>query len=257
MKETAKYVNILLRGYFNKTSNKYLDDFLTREYLNSFSLYSIDEYCVGLLDALDNLTNETSPFYYRFKDEIKNFAPNENNKLDLDSLSKLSFEEQINLNNNVIKFNNDEIDYLRNQIESAKGKLYNKDGIILNDTNPIESSESIDQDDFTMTTIKDYLEEFKDNTNRNDYDKLINSLYKYFTEGNFISGSQKINITKKVNKRKIGWAFNQLYRNLKDGPLPYEYILFAKENISIYSEEKLEINTFRKSNLYKYFTSKS
>lgn len=257
MKETAKYVNILLRGYFNKTSNKYLDDFLTREYLNSFSLYSIDEYCVGLLDALDNLTNETSPFYYRFKDEIKNFAPNENNKLDLDSLSKLSFEEQINLNNNVIKFNNDEIDYLRNQIESAKGKLYNKDGIILNDTNPIESSENIDQDDFTMATIKDYLEEFKDNMNRSDYDKLINSLYKYFTEGNFISGSQKINITKKVNKRKIGWAFNQLYRNLKDGPLPYEYILFAKENISIYSEEKLEINTFRKSNLYKYFTSKS
>lgn len=90
---------------------------------------------------------------------------------------------------------------------------------------------------------------------KEDYELLTNSLFHYFEEGNFPKLDRKI-IFKRVNKKKIGWALNEIYTFCKSEKLSHEYLLFAHENINLYKKNKLDKVKLEETNIYKYFKSK-
>ncbi len=104
------------------------------------------------------------------------------------------------------------------------------------------------------STIEDYLEEFKDEINSNGYELLINALFDYFSNGTFPILTSKINF-KRINKKKVGWALKELHKSEKTDSISFDYISFAKDNINLFADEILEEHNFRKSNLYKAFTT--
>lgn len=108
--------------------------------------------------------------------------------------------------------------------------------------------------DFILESIEDYLFEFKDKIQGNGYQVLLSALLEYFKKGTFPKIEQ-IKVSK-INKKSFGWALNQLYRGQRNDALPKEYLLFAKENISLFEDVTFEENDFLKSNLYRYFTTK-
>jgi hypothetical protein len=111
--------------------------------------------------------------------------------------------------------------------------------------------------DFLVSTIEDFLTDFKDRINKNDYPILVEALKEYFTTGNFPKDCKQIKVTGKVNIKKFGWALNQLYRGEKTGILPIEYLQFAKDKISAFSNVSFNNTDHKKTTLYKYFTTKA
>ena len=126
-----------------------------------------------------------------------------------------------------------------------------KDGFDIDKT-PITNDES--SNNLLKSTIEDYLEEFEVEINQNGYKILIDALFIYFSEGTFPVLTSKINF-KKINKKRVGWALKELHKSEKTCNISFEYLLFAKENINLFTNETLEVNNFRKSNLYKIFTT--
>lgn len=131
--------------------------------------------------------------------------------------------------------------------------------IIRNPNASVESPESNieepkDKNDFTKSTIEDFLADLIDDINKDDYKILLDSLYSYFTTGTFPLLDSKINF-KRVNKKKIGWALKALYKSLKMDTLDIEYFRFAQENINLFSKEIIENDNFKKSKFYKMFTT--
>lgn len=114
--------------------------------------------------------------------------------------------------------------------------------------------EEDNENDLLKSTIEDYLEEFKDFLNGNGYERLVNALFVYFTNGVFPVLENKINF-KRINKKRVGWALKELYKSEKTDNLDIEYFRFAKANINIFANEVLEIKDFNKSNFYKAFTT--
>lgn len=113
--------------------------------------------------------------------------------------------------------------------------------------------------DFVSSTIEDYLYEFQEEgilTSAN-YEKLINYLKEYFEYGSFPEKLDKISVGR-VNKKRFGWALNQLFRSLKDNneTLPFDYLQFAKQKLSIFKDVALSEQNITGSILYKYFTTK-
>lgn len=116
------------------------------------------------------------------------------------------------------------------------------------------------ENDFTLSTIEDWLFPFKEegvliNT---DYNNLITALKQYFDNGKFPTLNNQIRV-KKVNIKRFGWALNEIFRanTSKNETLPIDYLKFAKENISIFRDVTFEESDYLKSNLYKYFTTKT
>ena len=73
-------------------------------------------------------------------------------------------------------------------------------------------------------------------------------------EGTFPALSKVINVRAGTVK-KMANVLGQLYREEKDGTFPYEYLRFAKDNISLFKNSELTEKDILKSNLYKYFCS--
>lgn len=113
--------------------------------------------------------------------------------------------------------------------------------------------------DFVSSTIEDYLYEFQEEgiLTSTNYEKLINYLKEYFEYGSFPEKLDKISVGR-VNKKRFGWALNQLFRSLKDNneTLPFDYLQFAKQNLSIFKDVALSEQNITGSILYKYFTTK-
>ncbi len=114
------------------------------------------------------------------------------------------------------------------------------------------------ENDFTLSTIEDYLNPFKELMTEPHYAELTKSLSKYFKDGSFSLLNEPIKF-KRVNKKKVGWALNQIFRALKSGneSLPFEYLSFAKKSISLFTTENITKSDYLNSNLYKYFTTKT
>lgn len=110
-------------------------------------------------------------------------------------------------------------------------------------------------DDMLKATIEDYLEEFKESIKYDGYVRLVEALYQYFNTGSFPVLTSKIEFVQS-NKKKIGWALKELYMSERTDTLSYDYLLFSKNNINLFSTVKLEKDNLIKSNLYKYFTTK-
>lgn len=127
-----------------------------------------------------------------------------------------------------------------NEEENFKSKLTNQEK---------------EENNFLKSTIEDYLFQFKSQIKDNDYDCLVNALLQYFKNGSFPILSQKIKIGK-VNKKKFGWALNEIYRTDKSGKLSLEYLRFANKYLSIFETVTFDENDYVNSNLYKYFTTK-
>ncbi|MCB9033226.1 MAG: hypothetical protein H6553_05270 [Chitinophagales bacterium] len=125
-----------------------------------------------------------------------------------------------------------------------------------NDKNTEAPKETETENDVLESTIEDYLFDFKERMLETDYTLLVSSLKTYFTTGQFPTKCSIIKIKGKVNIKKFGWALNQLYRSEKNGTLPYEYLLFAKNNISIFKSVSFNNKDYKKTTLYKYFTTK-
>ena len=90
----------------------------------------------------------------------------------------------------------------------------------------------------------------------NDYENITTALKQYFDTGKFPKLSTAITVSK-INKKSFGWALNNIYKALRQDSLPIEYLQFAKGNISIFKNVNFEENNYKKSNLYKYFTTKT
>jgi len=114
--------------------------------------------------------------------------------------------------------------------------------------------------DFLLSTIEDYLNPFKENNNLDDtnYKALVSALHQYFTNSKFPKIIEPIKVTGRVRK-KLGWALNSIFRdnNTTNKTLPLDYLEFAKQNISIFLDVNFDKNNYLRSNLYKYFKSKS
>ena len=87
-----------------------------------------------------------------------------------------------------------------------------------------------------------------------DYSVLVNALYCYFTTSKFPKLERKI-IFKRVNKKKVGWALKEVYKNLKTDNLDVEYFRFALENINLFEKETIKTEGFLQSKFYKAFTT--
>lgn len=118
----------------------------------------------------------------------------------------------------------------------------------------IDVPEHSETNDYTKSTIHEYLEDIVDDIKPDDYKLLTDALYSYFTTGKFLSLQRKI-MFKSVNKKKVGWALKEVYKNLKTEKLDIEYFRFAKENINLFAKEVIEPKKFNKSNFYKMFTT--
>jgi len=119
-----------------------------------------------------------------------------------------------------------------------------------------EKETNNDDNDFLKSTIEDYLSDFVKNMTKENYSNLTSLLYDYFKDGTITNLENPIRITRKINKKKMGWNLNQLYRSEKEGALSLEYLLLIKNNIIIFKDEDIDINHYTKSRLYKYITTK-
>lgn len=109
--------------------------------------------------------------------------------------------------------------------------------------------------DKTLEVLEDWLFEFRNDMTTNDYDVLIAALHNFFTTGVFpiLYNSIHINAT---NKKLVGWNLSRIYRKIKrNEKLSYDYLLFAKKHLSIFKDNELPKEDFRKSTFYKYFVT--
>lgn len=113
------------------------------------------------------------------------------------------------------------------------------------------------KDEQATSKITRLLDDFKVNMSGPDFDSLVMALNKYFETGKFPLLSQSIVVTGKPNKKAFGWALNLVFSRCKGGKLPIEYLLFAKQNITLFKDVEFYETNYRNSNLYKYFTTKS
>ena len=149
------------------------------------------------------------------------------------------------------------IDFI--SIELEKSKLNDKLGFEIpgRDLTSLGENEANNKDinDFKKSTIIEYLEDIKEDfINPADFNILANALYHYFSKGELPKLNQTINF-KRINKKKVGWALKEVYKNLKREDLHPEYFRFAKENINLFDKEIIETSDFNKSKFYKLFTT--
>jgi hypothetical protein len=117
---------------------------------------------------------------------------------------------------------------------------------------PTEKAEN----DFTLSTIEDWLFEFKEKMSEADYENLVSALMHYFETGLFPTLSKPIQINGRPNKKLFGWALNRIFEAKGKGVEP-KLLKFAKQNISLFADVEFNENNILKSNLYKYFTTKT
>ncbi len=118
--------------------------------------------------------------------------------------------------------------------------------------------EYTDKNDLIKSTIVAYLKPFEERLTESHYYYLIEYLLEYFKTNHFPNITGTIDF-KRVNKKKVGWALNQIFRALKteNEALPFEYLNFAKKHISIFKKDDVRKSDYLSSNLYKYFTTKT
>jgi hypothetical protein len=120
----------------------------------------------------------------------------------------------------------------------------------------IDKQEQQTENDLTFSTIEDWLFEFKKKMSENDYKNLVSALMQYFETGTFPTLLKPIQINGRPNKKLFGWALNRIFEYKSKG-VEKELLQFAKQNISLFTDVQFDENNIMKSNLYKYFTTKT
>lgn len=119
-----------------------------------------------------------------------------------------------------------------------------------------EEQEQQTENNFTLSTIEDWLFEFKEKMNEADYKILVSALIQYFETGTFPTLSKPIQINGRPNKKLFGWALNRIFEAKGKG-VEKELLQFAKHNISLFTDVQFDESNILKSNLYKYFTTQT
>jgi hypothetical protein len=112
--------------------------------------------------------------------------------------------------------------------------------------------------DVLLSTIDECLAPFKECLCDSDYNLLVKAKKQYFEKGTFPKINRALKVRGRVNKKKLGWALNELYRLRKPGtPLSADYLRFGKQHISIFHDVPFKEKDYTKSTLYKYYTTKA
>jgi hypothetical protein len=112
------------------------------------------------------------------------------------------------------------------------------------------------ENDFTLSTIEDWLFEFKEKMEETDYQTLVSALKQYFDIGTFPTLTKPIQINGRPNIKLFGWALNRIFEAKGKG-IEKELLQFAKQNISLFTDVPFDETNIFKSNLYKYFTTRT
>jgi hypothetical protein len=112
------------------------------------------------------------------------------------------------------------------------------------------------ENNFTLSTIEDWLFQFKESMIESDYKNLVSALKEYFDNGKFPTLAKPIQINGRPNKKLFGWHLNRIFEAKGKG-VEKELLQFAKHNISLFKNVAFDENNILKSNLYKYFTTKT
>ena len=205
-------------------------------------------------------------FTEQFINRLKYYRPSGINYFE-SPLFKKFFTSILNYKKRYIHYHGDfdfeNINEILNLLNSIQKNKKNNDTIPISaefqNTNEQETLQET-ENDFMLSTIEDWLYPFKEETilTNTNYNNLVTALKQYFENGNFPKLDNQINV-KKVNMKRFGWALNEIFRaNTNNNEnLPIDYLKFAKENISIFKDVSFDENDYLRSNLYKYFTTKT
>lgn len=151
------------------------------------------------------------------------------------------------------------IEFCINKLKRKNPTLFKKFEKCEHNSPPQQTEMKTEQEtenDFTLSTIEDWLFEFKEKMSETDYRNLVSALMHYFETGTFPILSKPIQINGRLNKKLFGWALNRIFEAKGKG-VEKELLQFAKQNISIFTDVQFDENNILKSNFYKYFTTKT
>lgn len=218
--------------------------------LNNENLYNIDG--VLIIEA------KQDDYYRAFLNLI------ETNRFDIENILDYHYSKTNDVKSfiNFIKLDLIDNSTIINGIRLIINEWLNKDknSIVVYSINNKSENQLIKSETIVLDTIEDYLFEYKEEMvlDENNYNLLIHALKQFFDTGKFQTLENKIKV-RKVNKKRFGWSLTSIFRALKTNneKLSYEYLRFAKENISIFENTDFNEKDILKSNLYKYFTKKT
>jgi hypothetical protein len=149
----------------------------------------------------------------------------------------------------------------KNQLTEAERYKFYLENLFIHLNTPAPQQTETDQEqktenDFTLSTIEDWLFEFKEKMNETDYQTLVSALKQYFDVGTFPKLLKPIQINGRPNKKLFGWALNRIFEAKGKG-VEKELLQFAKQNISLFTDVQFDETNILKSNLYKYFTTQT
>jgi len=249
LKDLAFILKDLISIYKKAFPYSEKSDFIS--HVLSHTIYELNEFISWNFTWLAYPPNEKNyQFYYHYDFSFKEFidiAIPSNHTIEnykqyfkkvIQLINDLEFDENDKIQNN------QQNDLLPKQIETDKIEVINS---------PDTTNE---ENDLILSTIEDWLYVLKENMSQGDYSVLVSALQEYFKKGSFPQINKVIWITGKINKKLFGWHLNQIYRDLASGKLPKEYLVFAKDNISIFEDVYYDESDYFNCNLYKYFTTK-
>lgn len=269
-------INVI--NYINDNTNKKTHDLFLKEF-NSCCQFIFNEFMFKVKDddikkALEIFENNLE-YVYAYEGELEKFSVFVKDFGTIKTVYNVSglFEEQKENTVRLVYLNNMMIDYydgfFANPIEnfeniSSLKYVYNHLNGIEKKYNPSIDEEIQDkteynnsvniENDYLKSTIEDYLEPVTEFIDTANYGILVDALYSYFTTSKFPKLDRKI-IFKRVNKKKVGWALKEVYKNNKQDNLDIEYFRFAQENMNLFAKEVIVEEGFLQSKFYKAFTT--
>ncbi len=269
-------INVI--NYIKDNTNKKTHDLFLKEF-NSCCQFIFNEFMFKVKDedikkALEIFENNLE-YVYAYEGELEKFSVFVKDFGTIKTVYNVSglFKEQKENTIRLVYLNNMMIDYydgfFANPIENFENISSLK--YVYNHLNGIERkhNSSIDEDkqdktesnnslpienDYLKSSIEDYLEPVTEFIDTSNYGILVDALYSYFTTSKFPKLDKKI-IFKRVNKKKVGWALKEVYKNNKQDNLDIEYFRFAQENINLFDKEVIVEEGFLQSKFYKVFTT--
>jgi hypothetical protein len=110
--------------------------------------------------------------------------------------------------------------------------------------------------DIELQTIENYLKHLmvrnKPMFNDENYKKLIKILYDFFKHHKETRLPVPIKV-KKGSIKQLALALGDIYRELSENAITYEYLMLGKNNISLFSEYDIKPDKITNSTLYKYY----
>lgn len=279
------YLEIVIQAYFKENNLKHMKKYFFREFKKAEKeYYEADEFFGGCLNVIEKWLNYSKNKLSERKSELNIMLTDaKNGTLKFENVEGIMFEKEClstikycenelrhlnevnfyihlhSLTNGRISYNmpyNDAL-FIRQAILSAYSSITGNSSDKLHSIP--ESHELLQHDpenDFILSTIEDWLFEFKEKMSDKDYNNLVAALKQYFNTGKFPVLDKVIRINGRINKKLLGWHLNRIFEAMGKG-IELELLLFAKRYISIFQDVSFDEHNFHKSNLYKYFTSKT